>query len=51
MSYKVGPLYTAIGTRLRNQRRRDDPAVIDEALAETGQPAGNEARIRASFLH
>jgi hypothetical protein len=32
----LGPLYTAIGTRLHNQRRRDDPAVITEALAETG---------------
>jgi hypothetical protein len=35
----LGPLYTAIGTRLHNQRRRDDPTVITEALAEVGVPA------------
>ena len=34
----LGPLYTAIGTRLHNQRRREDPAVIPEALAEAGLP-------------
>ncbi|MET9952785.1 disulfide bond formation protein DsbA [Streptomyces sp. NPDC006339] len=34
----LGPLYTAIGTRLHNQRRREDPAVITEALAETHLP-------------
>ena len=34
----LGPLYTAIGTRLHNQRRREDPTVIPEALAETGLP-------------
>ncbi|WP_042379991.1 mycothiol-dependent nitroreductase Rv2466c family protein [Streptacidiphilus melanogenes] len=35
----LGPLYTAIGTRLHNQRRREDPTVITEALAETSLPA------------
>ncbi|MGP3935306.1 mycothiol-dependent nitroreductase Rv2466c family protein [Nonomuraea sp. KM88] len=34
----LGPLYTAIGSRLHNQRRRDDPNVIAEALAEAGLP-------------
>ncbi|MFE3107231.1 disulfide bond formation protein DsbA [Kitasatospora indigofera] len=34
----LGPLYTAIGTRLHNQRRRNDPTVIPEALAETNLP-------------
>jgi hypothetical protein len=35
----LGPLYTAIGTRLHNQRRREDPTVITEALTETNLPA------------
>jgi hypothetical protein len=34
----LGPLYTAIGTRLHNQGRRDDPEVIPEALADVGLP-------------
>ena len=35
----LGPLYTAIGTRLHNQERREDPAIIPEALQEAGLPA------------
>ncbi|MFB6884182.1 disulfide bond formation protein DsbA [Streptomyces noursei] len=35
----LGPLYTAIGMRLHNQRRREDPTVITEALEEAGLPA------------
>ncbi|WP_329431254.1 disulfide bond formation protein DsbA (plasmid) [Streptosporangium sp. NBC_01495] len=34
----LGPLYTAIGTRFHTQRRRDDPSVITEALAEASLP-------------
>ena len=32
----LGDLYTAIGTRLHVQGRRDDPAVLPESLAEVG---------------
>ena len=38
-----GPLYTAIGTRFHNQGRRQDPAVIGEALKETGLPSSLES--------
>jgi hypothetical protein len=34
----LGPLYTAIGTRVHNQRRRDDPTVLTDALTDTGLP-------------
>jgi hypothetical protein len=34
----LGPLYTAIGTRFHNDGRREDPAVILEALTEVGLP-------------
>ena len=35
----LGPLYTAIGTRLHNAGRREDPAVLTEALSDVGLPA------------
>ena len=35
----LGPLYTAIGTRLHVEGRREDPAVLPEAVAEVGLPA------------
>ncbi len=34
----LGPLYTALGTRLHNAGRREDPQVIPEALQEAGLP-------------
>src|SRR6202046_2573941 len=34
----LGPLYTAIGPRVHHQGRREDPAVLPEALAEAGLP-------------
>jgi hypothetical protein len=34
----LGPLYTAIGSRLHNQGRRDDPGILPEALADVGLP-------------
>jgi hypothetical protein len=46
----LGPLYTAIGTRLHNQGRREDPEVIPEALAEVGLPASlAEAAVSTEF--
>ena len=35
----LGPLYTAIGTRLHVQGRREDPAVLPESVAEVGLPS------------
>jgi hypothetical protein len=35
----LGPLYTEIGTRLHNQGRREDPALLPEALVAAGLPA------------
>jgi hypothetical protein len=35
----LGPLYTEIGTRLHNAGRREDPAVLPEALAAAGLPS------------
>jgi 2-hydroxychromene-2-carboxylate isomerase len=35
----LGPLYTAMGTRFHVEGRREDPAVIPEALASAGLPA------------
>ena len=34
----LGPLYTALGTRFHVEGRREDPAVIPEALSEVGLP-------------
>jgi hypothetical protein len=35
----LGPLYTAIGNRFHLEQRREDPAVLTEALQEAGLPA------------
>jgi 2-hydroxychromene-2-carboxylate isomerase len=35
----LGPLYTAIGTRMHVQSRRQDPAVLSESLEEVGLPS------------
>jgi hypothetical protein len=34
----LGPLYTAIGTGIHNEKRRDDPKLLPESLAEVGLP-------------
>ncbi|MEV4709587.1 DsbA family protein [Actinoplanes sp. NPDC049316] len=44
----LGALYTAIGTRLHNQRRRDDPAVLHEALADVGLPDSLTAAVTST---
>jgi hypothetical protein len=35
----LGPLYTALGSRFHVQGRREDPAVLTEAVTEVGLPA------------
>ena len=35
----LGPLYTAMGTRIHNERRREDPGILAEALTDVGLPA------------
>src|SRR6266513_3066139 len=47
----LGPLYTAIGTRLHNQGRREDPEVIPEALAAVGLDVGTPViRLRGNTI-
>jgi hypothetical protein len=46
----LGPLYTALGTRFHVERRREDPAVIPESLADVGLPESLAAAASSTEL-